>query len=74
MPRSKTVVDEKIAINTIDIAKIVISVEKMNSEMGQIRDRLTAVEVNTKWVKWFVMGNTLALLGLVLNVLARMLI
>ena len=74
MPRSKTVVDEKIAINTIDIAKIVISVEKMNSETGQIRDRLTAVEVNTKWVKWFVMGNTLALLGLVLNVLARMLI
>ena len=74
MPRSKTVVDEKIDINTIDIAKIVISVEKMNSETGQIRDRLTAVEVNTKWVKWFVMGNTLALLGLVLNVLARMLI
>ena len=55
-------------INTFDIAKLIVSVDKINSEMGQVRDRLTSVEVNIKWIKWFVMFNTVALVGIVLKV------
>jgi len=58
-------------INTLDIAKIVVSVEKINSEMGNVRDRVTTIETNITWIKWFVMFNTVALVGLVINSFIR---
>ena len=58
-------------INTLDIAKIVISIDKINSEMGVFRDRLTSVEVNLKWIKWIVMSTLLGVLGLLVNLIAN---
>lgn len=54
-------------LNSLDIAKIAVSIEKINSEMGCIRDRLTSMEVNMGWVKWFVLTSAGALIMGIVN-------
>ena len=65
----KGVLFQQSKINTVDIAKIVVSVLKINEEMGQVRDRLTSIEVNLQWVKWFVLTSAGALIVGLINLI-----
>jgi len=47
-----------------ELASIRASVEKINEELGFVKDRLTRVEENLKWIRWLVFLELAILLGL----------
>ena len=47
-----------------ELASIRTSVEKINEELGFVKDRLTRVEENLKWIRWLVFLELAILLGL----------
>jgi len=47
-----------------ELASIRGSVEKINEELGLVKDRLTRVEENLKWIRWLVFLELAILLGL----------
>ena len=47
-----------------ELASIRASVEKINEELGCLKDRMTRVEENLKWIRWLVFLELAILLGL----------
>ena len=47
-----------------ELASIRTSVEKINEELGCLKDRMTRVEENQKWILWLVFLELAILLGL----------
>ena len=54
------------------INKIEIHLEKINQEMGFVRDRLATIEADMKWIRWFVITSAGALIVGVVNLILFM--
>ena len=52
------------ADSTNELARIRESIEKINEELGIVKDRMTRVEADLKWLRWLVFFELAALLAL----------
>lgn len=48
-----------------DMASLTASYNKINEEMGAVRDRMTKLETNYQWVKWLSVLIASGVIGLV---------